>query len=84
MRYAFVAGGWVWGWLRQPLPPRRRRQAVCVVQVVGMSAALLPGLPPGLALMLLGGALLLLIYSFAVDVAWLWKRRSTLGGVAIA
>jgi phosphatidylglycerophosphate synthase len=84
MRYAFVAGGWVWGWLKRPLPPRWRRQAVCVVQVVAMSAALLPGLPPELAFMLLGGALLLLVYSFAVDIAWLWKRRSALGGVAIA
>jgi phosphatidylglycerophosphate synthase len=84
MRYAFVAGGWVWGWLKRPLPPRWRRQAVCVVQVVAMSAALLPGLAPETALTLLGGALALLVYSFGVDIAWLWKRRAAFGGVAIA
>jgi phosphatidylglycerophosphate synthase len=84
MRYAFVAAGWIWGWLRQPLPPRRRRQAVCVVQVVGMSAALLPGMAPEFAFNVLAGALILLVYSFTVDIVWLWKRRSALGGVALA
>jgi phosphatidylglycerophosphate synthase len=84
MRYGFVAAGWVWSWLRHPLPPSRRRQAVCVVQVVGMSAALMPGLPATAAWALLAGALLFLVYSFSVDIAWLWRRRTAFGGVAIA
>ena len=84
MRYGFVAAGWMWSWLRHPLPPRRRRQAVCVIQVLSMSAALLPGLTPLTALTLLTAALLLLSYSFSVDIAWLWRRHLALGGVAIA
>ena len=35
LRYLFVAGGWLWPWLRRPLPPSIRRQTICVVQVVG-------------------------------------------------
>jgi phosphatidylglycerophosphate synthase len=84
MRYLFVAAGWMWSWLKQPLPPSRRRQAVCVLQVVGMGTALVPGLPPMAAWMLLASALLILSYSFSVDIAWLWRRRTALGGVALA
>jgi phosphatidylglycerophosphate synthase len=35
MRYAFVAAGLVWPWFDRPLPPSRRRRAVCVVQIAG-------------------------------------------------
>ena len=37
LRYAFVAAGWLWPWLRAPLPPSRRRQTICVVQIVGLT-----------------------------------------------
>jgi phosphatidylglycerophosphate synthase len=49
MRYLFVAAGALWPWLRHPLPPSRRRQAVCVVQVLTLALALvLPEPGPGL------------------------------------
>ncbi len=37
MRYAFVAAATIWPWMQEPLEPSRRRQAVCVVQVVASS-----------------------------------------------
>jgi len=75
MRYAFIAAGWVRPWMRTALPPSRRRQTVCVVQIVALIAALIPGLPaPGAALISAAG-LALLAWSFGVDVAWLAARR---------
>lgn len=32
LRYAFVLAGWWLPWLRQPLPPSRRRQQICALQ----------------------------------------------------
>ena len=75
MRYAFVAAGWHWRWLQAPLPPSRRRQALCVVQSVGLLIALWPLGPPAVGVAAALGALLLLIYSFAVDVLWLHRHR---------
>ena len=42
LRYAFVAAGWLAPWLARPLPPSRRRQAVCVVQIAGLCVAVAP------------------------------------------
>lgn len=74
MRYIFVAGGWLWPALAAPLPPRKRRQAICVAQVAALILAVVPGVPPDVAspLCLLG--LAALVYSFAVDVVWLACR----------
>ena len=76
MRYVFVATGWRAPWLRAPLPPSRRRQSVCVIQVIGLSLAVMPltGSPLSdlLAALVVGS----LCYSFAVDVQWLWQHRS--------
>ena len=44
MRYAFVAAATIWPWMQEPLEPSRRRQEVCVVQVVALLVALLPSL----------------------------------------
>ena len=35
LRYVFLAAGWTWPRMQRPLPASRRRQAVCVIQVVG-------------------------------------------------
>lgn len=75
MRYAFVAAGWYWRWLQAALPPSRRRQALCVVQSVGLLIALFPAMPALPAVAAALGALALLIYSFAVDVLWLHRHR---------
>ena len=46
LRYAFVAAGWLAPWMSRPLPPSRRRQTVCVVQIAGLCAAVAPIVPP--------------------------------------
>lgn len=76
MRYMFVGGGWVWPALAAPLPPRKRRQAVCVVQVAALIFAMVPGVPPEWASPLCLMGLAALIYSFAVDIAWLLAARA--------
>ena len=75
-RYLFVAGGWILPWLRNALPPSRRRQAVCVVQIVSLLGALAPVVvsPWSDALALTG--LAALVWSFAVDVQWLARART--------
>ena len=73
LRYAFVLAGWIAPWLERPLPLSRRRQAVCVVQIVGLSAVLLPVMAPRASAWVAAGVLAALVYSFAADVAWLWR-----------
>jgi phosphatidylglycerophosphate synthase len=74
LRYLFVAGSWVLPWIGAALPPSRRRQAVCVVQIVSLLVALAPVvvLPWSAALALAG--LAALVWSFAVDVRWLARQ----------
>ncbi len=76
LRYLFVAAGGCWPWLRRPLPPSRRRQAICLVQVLTLALALAPILPVAWAGALAALGLGLLCYSFAVDMAWLACRRT--------
>ena len=75
MRYGFVALGRWLPWLNRPLPPRRHRQTVCVIQTAVLALCLTPSLIPPLSTFLAAGALGLLALSFAVDIAWLWRRR---------
>ncbi|MBS0003413.1 MAG: CDP-alcohol phosphatidyltransferase family protein [Thioalkalivibrio sp.] len=75
MRYGFVAAGWYWRWLRGALPPSRRRQSLCVVQSVALLIALVPPVPSVIAVTASLGALLLLVYSFVVDIRWLHRHR---------
>jgi phosphatidylglycerophosphate synthase len=74
LRYLFVAASRVLPWLGRALPPSRRRQTVCVVQIVSLIGALVPvvALPTSAALALAG--LVVLIWSFAVDVAYLARQ----------
>jgi phosphatidylglycerophosphate synthase len=74
LRYSFVAASLVLPWLGAALPPSRRRQAVCVVQIATLIGALVPLVaPPWSALLALAG-LAALIWSFGLDVAWLARR----------
>jgi phosphatidylglycerophosphate synthase len=79
MRYVFVASAWAWPWLSNPLPPSFRRKAVCVVQIVGLAIIVAPVMTPPLGVALAAATLAMLTWSFAVDVAWLYARRQTLG-----
>jgi phosphatidylglycerophosphate synthase len=74
LRYAFVAAGARWTWLRAPLQPSRRRQAICVVQIVGLTAAILPMVPARASAAIAAFALATLACSFLIDTVWLWRR----------
>src|SRR5262249_42410023 len=71
LRYLFVAAGFALPWLRRALPPSRRRQTACVVQIASLIVCLLPIVvsPVSDAIALVG--LVLLLGSFAADVVWL-------------
>jgi phosphatidylglycerophosphate synthase len=75
LRYAFVLAGRVWPWLRRPLSPTVRGKTICVVQILGLLIALLPIITPPASAIVAGVALAALVYSFAVDIAWLWTQR---------
>ena len=77
MRYGFVALGRALPWLNRPLPPRKRRQTVCVMQVIVLTACLTPPFVVPWTTMLAALALGLLTLSFAIDVVWL-ARQDTL------
>lgn len=76
-RYLFIAAGWVLPWLRAPLPASKRRQTVCVIQIVVMLIALLPMLSSPWSDGLLAAALALLTVSFCIDIKWLAQQRVT-------
>jgi phosphatidylglycerophosphate synthase len=76
MRYGFVLSASVWPWLDAPLPPSFRRKLVCVWQVCALILALIPISGLLMQQLVLLAALAGLVYSFAVDVRWLWARRA--------
>ena len=73
MRYLFVAAGWVWRWVNHPLPESFRRKTICVWQIASLVIVLVPVTPSWLAVWILAPALVLLAYSFTVDLAWLYR-----------
>jgi phosphatidylglycerophosphate synthase len=75
LRYVFVAAGWVLGWMARPLFPSRRRQAVCVIQIIGSSILMLPPVAPPASIWMAATLLAALSASFLVDVMWLWRAR---------
>jgi phosphatidylglycerophosphate synthase len=75
MRYAYVAAGWAWAWLRGTLPPRQWRKVVAATQGIVLVVAAAGVLPAGLTAAAVGAALALLVESFGRDVGWLWLRR---------
>ena len=70
-RYVFLLAGWLCPMLRRPLPPSRRRQAVCVQQGVTLLLCLLPPVGILFANVSAGLALLALLASFAADIIYL-------------
>lgn len=76
LRYAFVAAGWVWPWMQDPLPPSRRRQTICVVQVVGLIVTVAPFITSPVSTVIAATALVALTCSFLVDTLWLWRHAT--------
>ena len=79
MRYAFVAAGWILPWMAGPLRSTIRGKTVAVAQFIGLGAAMLPIVPVPLSDAIAGVTLATLVWSFAVDIAWL--KRQTIDGV---
>ena len=80
LRYLFLAAGWWWRWLQRPLPPARRRQTICVVQIVALILVMVPAVTPPASTVLAAGALGALCYSFLVDILWLWREEGRAEG----
>ena len=74
LRYGFVAASYAWPWLGATLPASRRRQAVCVVQIVSLLGALVPLVVQPWSAVLAFAGLALLVWSFGVDVVWLARH----------
>ena len=75
-RYVFLAAGWLFAWMRAPLPRRDWRKVVTAVQGIVLVIAAADVLPLALTRLALAAALLMLAESFGRDVHWLWRRRS--------
>ena len=75
LRYLFVAAGWVWPWMNRRLEPSRRRQAVCVIQIVALIAVIEPFVVPPFSAAIAAAALAMLGTSFAIDTRWLLLHR---------
>jgi hypothetical protein len=74
MRYAFVAAGWAFDWMRAQLPPRFWRKVVAAVQGIALVIGAADVLPTALTLLALLIAVALLLESFGRDVMWLWRN----------
>jgi phosphatidylglycerophosphate synthase len=82
--YLFRVAAWMWPWLNSPLFPSLRRKTVCVAQVAFLILALVPALPIWGARLSCMTGLVLLIYSFAVDIIWLYARARSNGTLHIS
>jgi phosphatidylglycerophosphate synthase len=78
-RYVFVALSWGLPWLRAPLPPRLSRKVVAALQGIVLVVASAGVMPDLLAMVCVGLALALLIWSFGSDIGWLWEQASSPG-----
>jgi phosphatidylglycerophosphate synthase len=74
-RYAFLAAGVPFVWLRATLPRRDWRKVVTAAQGVVLAVAAAQLVPATAMDVLLALALALLAESFGRDVWWLWRRR---------
>jgi phosphatidylglycerophosphate synthase len=75
MRYAFVAAGGMMPWMATPLRATRRGRIVAITQSIGLGVALAPIVQRPASAAVAAATLAALAWSFAVDVAWLWRRR---------
>lgn len=77
MRYAFVGASHFLNWLNAPLPESFRRKTICVWQIVTLLVAVLPPVNVLFASTTLATALALLLWSFYLDIRWLYQRRDS-------
>jgi len=72
-RYAFVAAGWMLPWMAGGLRPTNRARAVAACHMLGLTIALAPIVASWFSSAGLAATLMLLAWSFAVDVGRLWR-----------
>lgn len=77
MRYAFVLAMKPWPWLARPLGPSQRRKAVCVAQITSLLVCLGPIVALPWSRAIAAASLAALAASFAIDIAWLIRRRAS-------
>jgi phosphatidylglycerophosphate synthase len=73
-RWGYLGAMAVWPWLGGPLPERRSRKAVCVIQIAVLAALAAPPVVPPASTALGAGATLLVAWSFGRDILWLRAR----------
>ncbi len=76
MRYLFVVAMWVFPWINRPTPPRFSGKLVCVIQIAALIALIAPWVIGAGAVLIAAAALAAVIWSFGVDLRYLWKTRS--------
>lgn len=74
LRYLYELAGLIWPALRGSLFPSFRRKLISVIQGGTLAALLAPVIAPPLSTAAAAIALVLLLYSFAVDVVWLVRE----------
>ena len=74
-RYAFLAAGWPFPWMRAQLPRRDWRKVVTAAVGIALVIAAADVLPLVLERLGLAAVLALLAESFGRDVYWLWRHR---------
>ena len=72
--YLFRLAGRLWPILTAPLFVSRRRKVVFGTQAALLIAALVPALAPWMSQLCCLAGIMLLLYSFGVDIAWLLRR----------
>jgi len=75
MRYTFIAAGWKLDWMARPLQPTRRGRVIAICHTVGLIVALAPIIPVPLSASAVATTLMVLAWSFAVDVGRLWRKE---------
>ncbi|WP_176086110.1 CDP-alcohol phosphatidyltransferase family protein [Martelella sp. HB161492] len=83
MRYIFVIGQSIAPFMRRPLPPSFTRKLICVVQIAALCVILLPSVMPPVSSLIAGLSLLLLVFSFSRDTAYLLAHRHDDDGMPV-
>jgi len=75
MRYIYVAGTYLWPWIGAPVPVGgMRRKTVCVLQIASLVILLTPVIVPPVSVAIAALATVLLTWSFAADILWLYRN----------
>lgn len=83
-RYAFVAAGWRWPWLREPAPPRHWCKVVAAIQGVVLTTVTAGLVPRPVCAVAVAVALALLAESFGREAGQKCRRRRAVEPVVLA